>query len=111
MSPENSTAKIRRLNDQLRCQGRGGRIMVTRGIEALGPLSVRKILAAVASFSSFDKDNDPHGEHDCAILEVEGIRVLWKIDYYGYTLSVGSGNPSDPSITRRVLTVMLAEEY
>ena len=111
MPPERSVAEIRRLNDLLRCQGEGGRVMVTRGIAAFGPLVVQKVLAAVASFDAFTGDNDPYGEHDCAIQEIEGHNVLWKIEYYDTTLSFGSEDPSDPSVTTRVLTVMLADEY
>lgn len=111
MSDREKVAEVRRLNDQLRCNRVGGRIMITRGIEALGPLAVVSVLDAVASFDAFNRDNDPYGEHDCAILEVEDIRVLWKIDYYDKTLSFGSEDPADPSVTTRVLTVMLAEEY
>jgi hypothetical protein len=31
--------------------------------------------------------------------------------YYDMALEFGSGDPADASITRRVLTVMLAEDY
>lgn len=111
MSEKEKVAEVRRLNDLLRCNGEGGRRVITSGIEGLEPQTVRKILAAVASFDAFNGENDPYGEHDCATLEVEGTRVLWKIDYYDKTLSFGSEDPSDPEATTRVLTVMLIEEY
>ena len=42
---------------------------------------------------------------------VEGERLLFKIDYFDRSLTGHSADPADPSITTRVLTIMLAEEY
>jgi hypothetical protein len=33
----------------------------------------------VARFDDFTEDNDPWGEHDCTVLEVEGRRVIMNI--------------------------------
>jgi hypothetical protein len=106
-----TTARIRALNDRLRRFGRGGRVMMTSGIEALGAAGIARIMAAVAAFDAFTGDNDPWGEHDCAILTVNGRRVLFKIDPYDRNLAHHSPDPSDPNVTERVLTVMLASEY
>ena len=106
-----ATAEIRRLNDRLRVSGAGGRIMVTAGIDALPPDTFAMILAAIVSFDAFNADNDPHGEHDCASLHVAGYDVIWKVDYFDLALSMHSPDPADPKVTRRVLTIMLAEEY
>lgn len=111
MGKKKDAAEIRRLNDELRTTGRGGRIVLTLGIEDLGEQVLSNVLAPVASFDAFNKENAPYGEHDCAIIEVDDLRVLFKIDYYNRTLEQGSENPADPSITTRVLTVMLASEY
>ena len=104
-------ARIRELNDQLRCKGIGGRIVITRGIEALGADGVRNVLSAVAGFDEFTEDNDPWGEHDCAVLTVNGRRVIFKIDYFDRDLRWHSPDASDPTVTERVLTIMLSEEY
>ena len=106
-----STEQIRLLNDWLRMHGSGGRIVMTAGIAALDDRMRAKAVAAVRGFSAFDDDNDPHGEHDCARIEVEDLSVLFKIDYYDLSLSHHSADPSDPDVTCRVLTLMLAEEY
>jgi hypothetical protein len=64
---------------------------------------------AVESFSSFSEDNDPYGEHDFGSLKFEGQKIFWKIDYYDQELKYWC-DPLDKAC-RRVLTVMLAEEY
>ncbi len=104
-------ARIRYLNDLLRCQGIGGQVMVTAGIDALGPEAVLRIVRAVANFTDFNQNNDPHGERDCAKLSVGELSILFKIDYFDRTLTVHSSDPADPTLTSRVLTMMLAEEY
>jgi hypothetical protein len=104
-------ARIRELNDQLRCQASGGRVVITRGIQALGADDLRAVLLAVARFDDFTEDNDPWCEHDCAVLTVGGRRITFKVDYYDRDLAYHSPDTSDPAVTERVMTVMLVEEY
>lgn len=103
--------KIRVLNDALRIRGIGGRVMLTRSVSDFPPVKLARILDAVRSFSAFSADNDPHGEHDFAAMDVEGERVMFKIDYYDRTMQRHSPDAADPSVTKRVLTVMLADDY
>ena len=70
-----------------------------------------KILDAVAKFDRFDADNDPYGEHDFGSVDLGTARLFWKIDYYDQALANHSPDPADPARTKRVLTIMLAEEY
>jgi hypothetical protein len=104
-------ARIRELNDQLRQTAIGGRIVITPGIQALGADDLRAVLLAVARFDDFSEDNDPWDDHDCAVLTVDGRRAMFKIDYYDRDLAYHSPDASDPAVTERVMTVMLAEEY
>jgi hypothetical protein len=105
------TERIRALNDRLRTTGVGGNVVITRGVAALGGKALVKIIAAVQAFDQFTSENDPYGEHDCAIIEVAGERVMFKIDYYDVALHGHSPDASDPNVTARVLTIMLASEY
>ena len=105
------TAKIRALNDRFRQTLTGGRVVVTTGVEALGPARIRSVIARVSNFDVFTADNDPYGEHDFGAFDDGGERFFWKIDYCDPTLTSGSPDPSDPLRTCRVPTVMLAAEY
>jgi hypothetical protein len=109
MSPK--TERIRALNDLLRTAGLGGRIVITSGINALDGETQAAIMVAVQDFAQFTPDNDPHGEHDFGLLTVAGQRVMFKIDYYDRALRGHSPDPSDPTVTTRVLTIMRADEY
>lgn len=110
-SVPSKTAAIRDLNDRFRRSLRGGRVVMTPGIDALGSQRLHAILTKVTGFNGFTSDNDPHGEHDFGAFDDAGERVFWKIDYYDSTLTSGSPDPSDPDRTCRVLTIMLASEY
>jgi hypothetical protein len=102
---------IRALNDLLRVKGKGGRTVITPGIDCLGPLFLARVWRALRAYRAFGDDNDPYEEHDFGALRVDGVKILWKIDYYDLTFSAGADDPSDPASCGRVLTVMLAEEY
>jgi hypothetical protein len=92
-------------------RGVAGQLFQTSGIDALPPADQSAIREKVETFSAFTPDNDPHGERDFGAFEHNGNRIFWKIDCYDRTLTWGSEDPSDPSQTVRVLTIMLASEY
>ena len=106
-----ASERIRALNDTFRTTYVGGNVMLTRGVAALPPDAQLAITRAVQSFNDFTPDNDPYGEHDFGSIEYSGERIFWKIDCYNKALEAGSENPADPTVTTRVLTIMLAEEY
>lgn len=103
--------RIRRLNDALRTEHRGGSVVVTSGIAEMGLAVVAAILAAIAAFDAFDTNNDPYGERDFGSIVFEERKVLFKIDYYDRSLRLHSPDPADAKVTARVMTVMLANEY
>lgn len=106
------TKRIAELNDLCRTAlGVGGKFVITEGIAALPPEDQSAIREKVERFDDFKEANNPHGERDFGTIKHEGKKIFWKIDYYDLTLTRGSEDPSDPSQTRRVLTVMLANEY
>jgi Protein of unknown function (DUF3768) len=112
MTSASSASRIRELNDAMRRAGPScGRWMITQGILAEGPTFMLLATRAVQTFSDFTPDNDPYGERDFGVFDLAGQRIFWKIDYYDRDLRYGSNDPSDPGVTTRVLTIMLASEY
>ena len=103
--------RIRALNDELRHTFTGGMAVMTPGIAALGQEAVERIVKTIAVFDDFCHANDPHEEHDFGSFEADGHKIFFKIDYYDQSLTYHSPDPSDPAVTRRVITIMLAEEY
>jgi len=103
--------RVRDLNDQLRQNFAEGIAVMTPGIAALGPEAVARIVKTIAVFDDFCHANDPHEEHDFGAFDADGHRIFFKIDYYDETLTHHSPDAADPAITKRVITIMLAEEY
>lgn len=109
--PQPHHERIRALNDALRRDLSLGTAVITAGIAALGAEAVARIVKTIAVYDDFCNANDPYQEHDFGAFEAEGKTVFFKIDYYDLQLQAGSSNPSDPDVTRRVITIMFAEEY
>src|SRR4051812_15209906 len=98
------TARIRALNDDLRRHLLGGGAVMTPGIAALGQEAVQRLVQTIATFDDFCNENDPNSEHDFGAFDLDGHKVFFKIDYYDKSLTGGSPDPADPSVTERVIT-------
>ena len=72
-----------------------------------------RVLARPSTVRRYDfcHANDPYEEHDFGSFEADGHTIMFKIDYFDRELSMHSPDPADPSVTQRVITIMLAEEY
>ena len=105
------TDRIRALNDELRQYLLGGLAVITPGVAALGQQAVERIVKTIAVYDDFCHANDPYEEHDFGSFQAEGQTIFFKIDYFDKNLTYHSPDPSDPSVTERVITIMLADEY
>ena len=92
-----------------------GRIVATQGVAALGLGAGLRIMLAVRAFADFTQDNDPFGLRDFGAFEVEvegrAVRLYWKLDLYDVAYEFGSEAPDDPTRTRRLLTLLLPDEW
>ena len=100
--------------------------VTTTGFRSLSASDQSRVRELIETYNAFTPGNDPHGERDFgAIYKGRDGRwtcrppakgepaetVFWKIDAYDRAMRFGSPDPSDPAVTRRVLTIMLASEY
>lgn len=68
---------------------------------ARGGAFVQACLEALRGFTTFNADNDPYGEHDFGVLQIEGQKVYWNIDAYDRERCYGSEDPPGPGLTTR----------
>ncbi len=118
MTRDKNAEKIAALNDALRkdpYSGRHGHIVMTRSVAALGSAFTSKALQILAALTpeSFEPGNDPYGERDFAVFEVEDQKLYAKIDAFeqGSGYLSAAENPENAEKTERVLTLMLGEDY
>lgn len=105
------SALVRALNDSFRQSFIGGQVLITSGTNALAIEDRLALFEAIKSFDAFTPDNDPYGEHDFGSLTFNAETYYWKIDCYDTLMLNHSPDPADASLTKRVLTIMRAEEY
>ena len=122
------TTRIARLNDMARqAMGIACTAVATVGFRSLPESDQSRVRELIETYDAFDEDNDPHGERDfgCVyqlgdgrwtterprVCDDERERVFWKFDYYDRDLRFASEDAANPAVTRRVLTIMLADEY
>ena len=99
------SVEIAKINDEYRKNIQG--YMLSRGVSALPDLAT--IISTVRDFNEFSEDNDPYGEHDFGSFVCSGQKLFWKIDYYDSKLESWADPLSREC--RRVLTILLADEY
>ena len=122
------TVRIARLNDLARhAMGVACTAVATAGFRSLPDADQSCVRELIETYDAFTDDNDPHGERDFGTIyqlgdgrwtterprlrEDERERVFWKIDYYDRDMRFASEDAANPAITRRVLTIMLSDEY
>lgn len=125
--------KIRYLNDVARTAlGVGGRLMLTHGVSSMPPDVQSGLREALEKFDHWDEDNDPYGTHEFGTLwgcfeqndsvrwtsetpadidKFFGHKVFFRIDIFDVSYQHGAEEPWNPKTSRRVVTLMLANEY
>ena len=110
--------RIAALNDRARHGlDRTAKLVITRICLATiaGDGSALAELAAQARiFAALREWRPPEGdrsERDLGYLQIDGHKLMFKVDYYAPDLKWDCEDPSDPQETIRVITVMLPSDY
>lgn len=108
-------SRIAELNDRCRLGlDRNARIVITatclaalarNGGTANEILAQATVMAAVRRYA-FKPDDGPERARGEFLIGRETVRFT--IDYYDQSLEWGSENPADPSVTTRVMTIMVS---
>ena len=107
---------IARLNDRARLGlDPTARIVVTRNClatfcdpDTIEVVMVQAQLLGAFRRCSFSPDSP---ERDFATITFRDRKVWLKIDYHDGALEFGSEDPADASVTTRVVTILLPEDY
>lgn len=111
MEPSDRTLRIRELNEQFLRDLPHGSVMITCGIShQFSNGQLREITQAIQAFEAFGSESNPLEEHDTGAIEFEGVKLRWLIDACGEYWAFQSPDPTDESVTRRYLLLMLNGE-
>jgi hypothetical protein len=118
-SDTSEAEKCARLNDDCRWM-RGDhnnfRHVVTRGVSHLISANnlrdqILRRAQLAAAVRSYDFKSGDGEERDFGCFMFLGEKLFFKIDAYDRNVEYGSPDPTDASVTIRVMTIMLASEY
>ena len=114
--PPSTTERIATLNDRARlgldCTARI--IFTLNLLDSLSDGPRRNDILAQARIMKAMRDctfSDDSPERDMAWFEVDGVKVMMKIDYYDAAFEYGSEDPANAAETRRAITLMKPEDY
>ena len=109
--PPNPTPRIRELNDQFRRDLPHGSVIITRRVShQFSNDQLKEITQAIQASEAFGSECNPLDAHDAGALEFEGVKLRWLIDACGEYWAFQSPDPTDESVTRRYLLIMLDGE-
>lgn len=107
---DGKNAEIRRLNDRLRLKGRGGYSQMCYRMSDFSYERFAEVRTAIRAFDDFTPDNDPNGHHNFGVVQVHDQEYVWEIGYLGVDGTGVSPDPSDASVTTRVMWISMVAD-
>ena len=88
-----------------------GRYVISKGVRSLAPQAQIEIFAMIRDEDEFHDDNCPSEHRNFGVVYHGNESIVWKIDYSDTNYRCNFGGYTDPKATRRVMTILLDEEY
>lgn len=107
-----TTQTIAELNDKFRQGDMSlGIVVMTPKVRALTLVKQAELMELVKGCLWFGTEcNEPNSERNFGGVTL-GKGYYWQIDYYDLSLTQASVDPTNPGVTKRVMTLMQEEEY
>ena len=107
----NDFDKIVALNDAFRRQFGPDDVILSRGVAALCPEADRGDLFTEIKHAIATQLDDAFGERSCGFVSYRDIPIAWRIEYYNLAGDDDSADPADETVTRRMMTLIIADTF
>ena len=107
----NDWERIRLPDSGLKQTMEGGIAVISPGIAALGPSTVKRLFQTISIFDDYCAVKEPHLPGQFIPFDFDGTEIIFRIDYVYKTASRHPPTPLELQATERIVTIMLAEEY
>lgn len=107
-TPARNTAKVEKiiaLNDAFRASAHPSKTHITLDLVNRGSQFIKKLLGKIKEWQPSKDPDETDPERSWGAVTVDGILVVWSIDYYDLEEEDDSPDPSDPQRTVRVLNL------
>ena len=100
--------KIRALNDAFRQTPKAPYVFLSLEVAQIGETMLKELFTKLQSYSSFTPTSDPDGDRSSGAMDVGRYKIEWSIDYWDLDEEDDSPDPSNASVTIRMMNIIMA---
>ena len=100
--------KIKALNDAFRKDPEPSNVFISLEVVRLGEKKVEELLAKLKTYSAFTAKTDHDGDYSTGVIQLGPHKIDWGIFYMDLDEEEDSPDPSNPSVTTRILNLDFA---
>ena len=100
--------KIKTLNDAFRQDPKAANVYISLEVVRLGETKLKELLAKLKTYSNFTKTTDHDGDYSAGVIQLGQHKIDWGIYYMDLDGEEDSPDPSNASVTTRILNLDFA---